>query len=106
MSVIHTSAAEIETIRGAEHGASISLILNTSQPGQGPRLHRHPYDETWVVQEGNLTFQLGDEVHHAERGDVVIAPAGVPHKFKGDGPGPSKVVCIHASPTVIGEWLE
>lgn len=106
MSVIHTTPAATETITGAEHGATISLILNTSQPGEGPRLHRHPYDETWVVQEGWLAFQLGDETHDAEAGDVIIAPAHVPHKFTCVGPGPSKLVCIHASPTVIGEWLE
>jgi len=45
----------------------------SQQPGEGPRLHRHPYDETWVVQEGNLTFQLGDERHQAGPGDIVIA---------------------------------
>ena len=93
-------------IKGADHGASISLILDESEPGQGPRLHRHPYDETWVVQEGNLTFQYGDERLALGAGDIVIVPPGVPHKFTNDGPDRSKLVCIHASPTFIGEWLE
>ena len=106
MAVIHTTASAIAQIQGVEHGATISLILNTSQPGEGPRLHRHPYDETWVVQEGRVTFQLGDTLHRADAGDVVIAPAGAPHKFTVEGPGPARLVCIHASPTVIGEWLE
>ncbi len=39
-------------------------------------------------------------------GDIVIIPAEVAHKFTNDGPGRSKLVCIHASPTFIGEWLE
>jgi hypothetical protein len=30
----------------------------------------------------------------------------MPHAFTNDGPGRSKLVCIHASPTIIGEWLE
>jgi len=58
------------------------------------------------VQQGNVTFQLGDSSLRAGPGDVVIAPLGVPHKFTNDGQGPAKLVCIHASPTVIGEWLE
>ena len=28
------------------------------------------------------------------------------HKFTNDGPGGSKLVCIHASPTFTTEWLE
>ncbi len=106
MPVIKASERNGANIKGAEHGASISLILDESEPGQGPRLHRHPYDETWVVQEGNLTFQCGDERLALGAGDIVIVPPGVPHKFTNDGPGRSKLVCIHASPTFIGEWLE
>jgi quercetin dioxygenase-like cupin family protein len=106
MPIINATTLQAFALRGAEHGATISLILDRSEPGQGPRLHRHPYDETWVVQEGNLTFQLGDSRHHAGPGDIVIAPPGVPHKFTNDGPGASKLVCIHASPSFDTEWLE
>jgi quercetin dioxygenase-like cupin family protein len=106
MPIIHASALHDTTLRGEEHGATISLILDNSEPGQGPRLHRHPYDETWVVQEGSLTFQLGEERYQVQAGDIVIAPPGVAHKFTNDGPGRSKLVCIHASPTLSTEWLE
>jgi len=106
MPVINASTLKAGNLKGAEHGATISLVLDHSEPGRGPQLHRHPYDETWVVQEGNLTFQLGDARHPAGPGDIVIAPPGVPHKFTNDGPGPSNLVCIHASPTFETEWLE
>jgi quercetin dioxygenase-like cupin family protein len=94
------------TMVGAEHGSTVSLILGPVEPGQGPRLHRHPYDETWVVQEGNVTFRVGEDRHRAESGDIVLLPAGLPHGFTNDGPGSSVLVCIHASPTIITEWLE
>ena len=106
MPVINASTLTSGSLEGAEHGATISLILDDSEPGHGPRLHRHPYDETWVVREGNLTFQLGEERVAAGPGDVVIAPPGVPHKFTNDGPGRSRLVCIHANPTMVTEWLE
>jgi quercetin dioxygenase-like cupin family protein len=106
MPVITAGARRAENLKGAEHGATISLIFDHSEPGHGPRLHRHPYDETWVVEEGNLTFQLGETRHRAGPGDVVIAPPGIPHKFTNDGPGNSKLVCIHSSPSFITEWLE
>ena len=106
MSFIRASTRTDANIKGADHGASISLILDESEPGQGPRLHRHPYDETWVVVEGTVTFQVGEDPLRAETGDVVIVPAGAPHKFTNAGQEPVNLVCIHASPTVIGEWLE
>jgi mannose-6-phosphate isomerase-like protein (cupin superfamily) len=106
MPVIKAATRADPTIRGEDHGASISLILDESEPGTGPRLHRHAYDETWVIQEGEITFQVGDERLHAGPGDVAIIPAGAPHKFTNVGPGRSKIVCIHASPTIVGEWLE
>ncbi len=91
---------------GADHGATVCIILDQSEPGGGPRLHRHPYDETWVVVAGTLTFTAGDETLEASEGDIVVVPPGVPHKFRNTGPGPSKLVCIHASPTFTTEWLE
>ena len=106
MPIINATTPKTGDLEGAAHGAMISLVLDDSEPGQGPRLHRHPYDETWVVQEGNLTFRLGDEHHKVGPGDIVIAPPGVPHKFTNDGPGRSNLVCIHANPTVVTEWLE
>jgi mannose-6-phosphate isomerase-like protein (cupin superfamily) len=106
MPLIHRHELSDSTIRGEDHGASISLIIDESEPGQGPRLYRHAYDETWVVQEGNINFQVGDNRLKAGPGDVAIIPPGVPHRFVNDGPGRSRIVCIHASPTIVGEWLE
>lgn len=106
MAIIRASERDGSTIRGADHGATVSLILDRSAPDGGPRLHRHPYDETWVVQAGSVTFTAGGETHQAGPGDVVIVPPGVAHKFTTDGPGESELVCVHASPTLITEWLE
>jgi mannose-6-phosphate isomerase-like protein (cupin superfamily) len=68
--------------------------------------HRHPYDETWVVIEGNLTFDSGEEQLRAGPGDIIIVPPDTPHKFINEGPGTSNLVCIHASPTMVTDWLE
>ena len=106
MALIPGGALEGVNLIGADHGATISLIFDNSEPGVGPRLHRHPYDETWVVEQGNLTFQSGDDRFPVATGDVVIVPPGAPHKFINDGPGRSKMICIHANPTFRTEWLE
>ena len=106
MPLIPASEVPKGNIKGIDYGATVSLILDHSQPGEGPRLHRHPYDETWVVLAGNLSFRSGEETFKAGPGDIVIVPPGAPHKFTNDGPGRSNMVCIHANPTMVTEWLE
>ena len=106
MPLVNGNALPTGNLRGEDHGATVSLILDHSEPGQGPRLHRHPYDETWVVIEGNLTFQAGDQQLEAGPGAIVIVPPDTPHKFINHGPGRSHLVCIHASPRFVTEWLE
>jgi mannose-6-phosphate isomerase-like protein (cupin superfamily) len=106
MPLIHPDELSNGNLVGAEHGATTCIILDESEPGGGPRLHRHPYDETWVVVAGTLTFTAGDDQLAAAPGDIVVVPPGVPHKFRNDGPGRSRLVCIHASPTFQTEWLE
>ena len=106
MPVIPADALEGVNLVGADHGATISLILDRSEPGQGPRLHRHPYDETWVVIDGNVTFQAGAEQLEAGPGDIVIVPPDTPHRFANSGRERAYLVCIHANPTFETEWLE
>jgi quercetin dioxygenase-like cupin family protein len=106
MPLIHASSLPTGNLKGADHGATTSLILDHSEPGEGPRLHRHPYDETWVVIEGHLTFQAGEERFGAAPGDIVIVPPDTPHKFTNDGTGRAHLVCIHANATFVTEWLE
>ncbi|HZT97706.1 MAG TPA: cupin domain-containing protein [Chloroflexota bacterium] len=95
------------SVEGATRGpASVSLILDESPPGGGPRLHRHPYDETWIVEEGRVQVWIGDETAEAAAGDIVTTPPNAPHKFENVGQVNSRMVCIHSSRTFITEWLE
>ena len=92
--------------QGVRHGAGVSFIVGDAPPGGGPRLHRHPYEEVFVVQEGSVTFTAGEEVVEASGGQVVVVPAGVAHKFVNSGAGRLRQVDIHASERFVTEWLE
>jgi mannose-6-phosphate isomerase-like protein (cupin superfamily) len=59
-----------------------------------------------VVQEGTATFTGGEEVIEARGGQVVMVPAGVPHKFVNTGAGRLRQIDIHASERFVTEWLE
>jgi mannose-6-phosphate isomerase-like protein (cupin superfamily) len=89
---------------GREHGAGISYFFVDNDPGEGPGLHWHPYPETWVVLEGTARITIGDLVLVAGAGDTATVPAGVWHGFTNTGDGRLRVLCIHASDTIIQTW--
>ncbi len=92
---------------GHDIGAGVSVIReSTDVVGSGPRLHRHPYTETLVILRGRARFTVGDEERDGGAGDVVVVPAGTPHKFAVLGPGVYEAVHIHESDHFITEWLE
>lgn len=91
---------------GAEHGSGVTLILEEMPKGGGPRLHRHPYGEVWVVIAGRAAFTDGTTVVEAGIGDVMYVSAGTPHKFTSMSDVPLRMVCIHEAPRFSTEWLE
>jgi mannose-6-phosphate isomerase-like protein (cupin superfamily) len=94
-------------ILGTELGAGICLIFNDfDEVGRGPRLHSHPYPETFIVKTGNALFTVGDRQLRATAGHVLTVPAGTPHKFVNLGPGRLETIDIHESPEFVTNWLE
>lgn len=92
--------------QGSQHDARVSFIVIGAPPGSGPKLHRHPYEEVFVVQEGTVTFTTGDEVIEASGGQIMVVPSGVPHKFVNSGAGRLRQIDIHPAGRFVTEWLE
>jgi mannose-6-phosphate isomerase-like protein (cupin superfamily) len=92
--------------QGRHLGAGLSFIVVDVPPGGGPKLHRHPYEEVFLVQEGTATFTAGDETIEVSGGQVVVVPAGVAHGFVNSGNGRLKQVDMHASERFVTDWLE
>jgi quercetin dioxygenase-like cupin family protein len=93
---------------GDDHGGvGICVILVDAPPGAGPSLHRHPYEEVFITQEGRATFSLGDgEEREVGAGDIVVVPAGQWHAFVNSGDGPLRQIDIHVSPRFDTEWSD
>jgi mannose-6-phosphate isomerase-like protein (cupin superfamily) len=91
---------------GAVHGGvGLSLVLTRAEPGEGPALHRHPYDEVHVVERGKALFVGGGAKGVLRAGDIVVVPAGVPHSFENVGRGLLREIGIHLSPRFVTDWL-
>lgn len=93
--------------QGAAHGAGICVIANRIDVhGGGPRLHKHPYPEVFVIRRGSALFTVGSDMIEAKEGSIVVAPADTPHKFQNLGPGPLETIDIHQNGSFVTEWLE
>ena len=49
-----------------------------------PPLHTHPQDESYIVQEGRLTVQAGEQRFELAPGAAAVVPMGVAHTFRVD----------------------
>ena len=50
-------------LRSEQTDGVLSIVELSSPPGfGGPPLHRHDFDETFYVTQGELIFQLGEDV--------------------------------------------
>jgi mannose-6-phosphate isomerase-like protein (cupin superfamily) len=93
--------------QGYRHGDTpISFIWVDLPPGGGPRLHKHPYAEVLIIQEGRGTYTVETTTLEAHAGQVIIIPADTPHKFINSGDGPLRQIDIHLSPQFTTIWLE
>ena len=57
--------------------ATIEIVLPAGSAG--PPLHHHDFDEAFYVLDGELTFQLGEELATAGPGTLTFAPRGSHH---------------------------
>ncbi|MBP7996453.1 MAG: cupin domain-containing protein [Candidatus Microthrix sp.] len=90
---------------GYLHGSSVSVVFERIDSADvGLRLHRHPYDETFVVSAGAARFIVGHDELAVHAGQILVAPALVPHRFV--TLGEYAAYHIHANDRLVTEWLE
>jgi mannose-6-phosphate isomerase-like protein (cupin superfamily) len=91
---------------GADHGSPVSFFVTDHPPESSVPLHRHPYAETFIVQEGRGAFSVDDETIEAGAGEVLVVPAGAAHGFVSTGEENLRMVSIHSRERVEQEWLQ
>jgi len=76
--------AEFDPGRGSKRdlwaGSQLFAGLNCFEPGQSQPIHAHAgADKFYLLVSGKARMAVGAETRIAEAGDLVLAPAGVPH---------------------------
>lgn len=84
----------------------ISFIWVDMPPGGTIRLHKHPYKEIFIIQEGLATFTVGSTTLEAQAGQIIMVPADIPHKFTNLSNQQLKQIDIHLNKQFVTYWLE
>jgi quercetin dioxygenase-like cupin family protein len=82
-------------LRSEQSGGEVAVMEN-SVPGRwaGPPLHRHDFDEGFYVLEGEMIFQLGDELRAAGAGEFVFALRGAVHTLANRSTEPARYLLV------------
>jgi quercetin dioxygenase-like cupin family protein len=83
-------------VRFMATGQGFSLVEHPIAPRTlAAPMHVHEHeDEYSYVLEGEVGVQIGDEVHYALPGDLVIKPRGIPHAFWNRSDEPARLLEI------------
>lgn len=84
----------------------VSMFLVEAEPGRGAPLHLHEYDEIVLVQEGRSRIVVGELIHEAGPGDILVIKAKTPHGFVNIGNGVLKQIDIHTHPRFEQQTLD
>jgi len=81
----------------------LCLMTSSFPPGAGyPFLHVHrSFEEMFYVLEGEVAYQLGGDRVVARAGSTIFIAAGTPHRFKGVGAGPARIIVVYSTPRAL-----
>jgi mannose-6-phosphate isomerase-like protein (cupin superfamily) len=65
-------------------------------PGGGPPPHRHDFEETFILLEGEMVATFRGVKSRVKAGDTVHIPANAPHQFHNESDKPVRMLCICA----------
>jgi quercetin dioxygenase-like cupin family protein len=82
------------TVTGADTDGRFCVIDMHVPPGGGPPPHRHDFEETFILLEGEMeaTFRGAKTIVRA--GETLNIPANAPHQFHNASNKPVRMLCI------------
>jgi len=83
-------------LRGEDTAGRYCLIDMHVPPGGGPPPHRHDFEETFTVLEGEIELMFRGDKRVAKAGETVHIPANAPHQFHNSSKTPARLLCICA----------
>ncbi len=82
------SGITVKMMVDSDLGAQLhTMFMVQYQPGGFAGAHDHPFEETYLILEGEVDAVFDGEEYHMVPGDVAFAGVGAVHQFSNPGPG-------------------
>jgi quercetin dioxygenase-like cupin family protein len=81
-------------LSGKDTAGRFCLIDMHIPPGGGPPPHRHDFEESFIVVEGEIEATFRGKKSVAGAGQTINIPANAPHQFQNKSDRPARLLCI------------
>jgi mannose-6-phosphate isomerase-like protein (cupin superfamily) len=81
-------------LTGEDTKGRFTLIDMYIPPNGGPPPHRHDFEETFIILEGELAATFRGEQSVVRAGDTINIPSNAPHQFHNTSNQPARMLCI------------
>jgi len=95
---LRQSSEFFEVLQTTDRSQTAVMTLAPGSASSGePNIHPKS-DQVVLLVEGEITAEVGDEKRRMHSGDIVIVPAGTPHKFTNTGSVKATAFSTYAPP--------
>jgi quercetin dioxygenase-like cupin family protein len=81
-------------LSGSDTAGRFTLIDMHVPPGGGPPPHRHDFEETFILLDGELQATFRGEKRIVRAGETIHIPANAPHQFHNASSKAVRMLCI------------
>jgi quercetin dioxygenase-like cupin family protein len=81
-------------VSGEDTAGRYSLIDMYVPPGGGPPPHRHDFEESFTVLEGEIEATCRGDKVTVRSGQVIQIPANAPHQFRNNSAQAARLLCL------------
>jgi len=82
------------TVTGDDTAGRFCVIDMHIPPGGGPPPHRHDFEETFILLEGEVEATFRGKKSTVRAGETLHIPANAPHQFHNASANPVRLLCI------------
>jgi quercetin dioxygenase-like cupin family protein len=82
------------TVTGEQTAGRFCIIDMHIPPGGGPPPHRHDFEETFILLEGQMEATFRGRKLTVRAGETLNIPANAPHQFRNESDEAVRMLCI------------